>query len=119
MMKRISITAAALLANSAGCFAEEQPPGPLDLDEALVRQYASDLVSGAASAYDCDTMLHSFRRLGIGKNPVYMAEVQMHGQECDEALLLLSRHGTEKNVVFRRWEPAPDIHEIDPGERGE
>jgi hypothetical protein len=119
MMKRISITAAALLAIATGCRAEELPPGSLDLDEALARQYASDLVSGAASAYDCNTVLHSFRRLGTGESPVYMAEVQMHGQECDEALLLLSRHGTEKNIVFRRWEPAPDIREIDPGERGD
>jgi hypothetical protein len=118
MMNRISITAVALLAISAACLADELPPGPLDLDEALVRQYASDLISGAASAYDCNAMLHSFRRLGTPKSPVYMAEVQMHGQECDEALLLLSRHGTEKNILFRRWEPAPDIHEIDPQERG-
>ena len=113
-MNRISITAIALLAAAGSCFADEAPPEPLDLDEALTRQYASDLVSGAASAYDCDTMLHSFRRLGTPTSPVYMAEVQMHGQECDEALLLLSRHGTEKNIVFRRWEPAPDIHELAP-----
>ena len=119
MMHRISITAVALLAISAGCIADELAPGSLDLDEALVRQYASDLISGAASAYDCNAMLHSFRRLGTGNSPVYMAEVRMHGQECNEALLLLSRHGTEKNIVFRRWEPAPDIHEIDPGERGD
>ena len=119
MMNRISITAVALLAISATCPADELPPGSLDLDEALVRQYASDLVSGAASAYDCHTVLHSFRRLGTGASPVYMAEVRMHGQECDEALLLLSRHGTEKNILFRRWEPAPDIHEIDPRERGD
>ena len=119
MIKRISITAAAMLAIAAACLADELPPGPLDLDEALVRQYASDLISGVASAYDCDTMLHSFRRLGAGRSPVYMVEVRMHGRECDEALLLLSRHGTEKNIVFRRWEPAPDIHEIDPRERGE
>ena len=119
MMNRISLTAVALLALSAGCFADEAPPAPLDLDAALVRQYASDLISGVASAYECDTMLYSFRRLGTGESPVYMAEVQMHGQECNEALLLLSRHGTEKNIVFRRWEPAPDIHEIDPRGRGD
>ena len=116
MMNRILITAIALLAISTGCFADDVPPERLDLDEALARQYASDLVSGAASAYDCDTMLHSFRRLGTGKSPVYMAEVQMHGQDCDEALLLLSRHGSEKNIVFRRWEPAPDLHVIAPEE---
>jgi hypothetical protein len=119
MMNRILITAIALLATTTDCFADEVPPQPLDLDEALARQYASDLVSGAASAYDCDTMLHSFRRLGTGNTPVYMAEVQMHGQECNEALLLLSRHGSEKNIVFRRWDPAPDIHEIEPEHRGD
>ena len=119
MMNRISITAAALLATAAGGLADESPPRPLDLDEALTRQYASDLVSGAASAYDCHTLLHSFRRLGGGEPPVYMAEVRMHGPECDEALQLLLRHGPEKNIIFRRWEPAPDIHEIDPRERGD
>ncbi len=119
MMNRISITAIALLAISAAGLADELPPGPLDLDEALARQYANDLVSGAGSAYDCNAVLHSFRRLGTPQSPVYMAEVRMHGQECDEALLLLARHGTEKNIVFRRWEAAPDIHEIDPRERGD
>ena len=114
MMNRISITALALLAMAGVGLADQSPPQALDLDEALSRQYARDLVSGAESAYDCDTMLHSFRRLGRGEPPVYMAEVQMHGRECDDALQLLSRHGSEKNIIFRRWEPAPDIHEIAP-----
>ncbi len=116
MMNRILITAIALLATSTGCFAGEVPPRPLDLDEALSRQSANDLVSGAASAYDCDMMLRSFRSLGAGENRVYLVEVQMYGQECDAALLLLQRHGSEKDIVFRRWEPTPDIHEIHPGE---
>ena len=119
MMKRISTTAIALLLTAGSSLADEAPPEPLDLDAALTRQYASDLISGAATAYDCHTMLHSFRKLGTGKSPVYMVEVRMHGPECDEALQLLSRHGSEKNVVFRRWEPAPDIHEIDTEERGD
>jgi hypothetical protein len=119
MMKRISTTATVLLAIASGCLADERPPGPLDVDEALTRQAASDLVSGAASAYDCDILLRSFRPLGAKDSPVYLVEVQMHGPECDEALLLLQRHGSPKDIVFRRWEPAPDIHEIEPGERGD
>ena len=121
MMKRISmatIAAIALLATAGGSLAGESPPGQLDLDAALARQSASDLVSGTASAYDCNIALHSFRRLGTADSPVYMVEVRMSGPECDDALLLLARHGSNRNFVFRRWEPAPDIHELDPRERG-
>lgn len=122
MMKRISmatIAAIALLATAGGSLAGESPPGQLDLDAALTRQSASDLVSGTASAYECSMALHSFRRLGTADSPVYLVEVQMSGPECDDALLLLARHGSNRNVVFRRWGPAPDIHEIDPRERGD
>ncbi len=119
MMKRISITIIALLAIAGDCLAGEPPPDPLDLDEALARQSASELISGAASAYDCSIALYSFRRLGTVGSPVYMVEVQMSGPECDDALLLLARHGSNRNFVFRRWAPAPDIHEIDPRERGD
>ena len=119
MMNRISITVIALLAVTSHCLADDVPPAPLDLDEALTRQTASDLISGAASAYDCNMLLRSFRPLGANSSPVYLVEVQMHGQECDEALLLLQRHGSTKDIVFRRWEPAPDIHEIEPGERAD
>lgn len=117
MMKRISITL--LCAVAAVSLAGEQPPAPLDLDEALARQSATDLVDGVASAYDCDMQVHSFRRLGTGETPVYMIEVQMDGPECDDALLLLARHGSSRDFIFRRWEPAPDIHEMDPRERGD
>jgi hypothetical protein len=116
-MKRISITAIALLAVTA--VGAELPPGKLDLDEALARQAASDLVDGVANAYDCNIVLHSLRRLGAEESPVYMIEVLMHGPECDDALLLLARQGSNHDFVFRRWEPAPDIHEIDPRERGD
>jgi hypothetical protein len=118
-MNRILIIAIASLAIATGSFADPVPPEPLDIDEALTRQAASDLISGAASAYDCSMMLRSFRTLGGRENRVYLVEVQMHGPECDDALLLLQRHGSEKDIVFRRWEPAPDIHEIEPGERGD
>jgi len=122
MMKRISITTIAtiaLLAIAGGSLAGESPPGQLDLDEALARQSASDLISGTASAYDCSIALYSFRRLGDADSPLFMVEVQMSGPECDDALLLLARHGSNRNFVFRRWQPAPDIHEIDPRERGD
>jgi hypothetical protein len=118
-MNRNSITVIALLAIATGCLADESPPEPLDLEEALTRQSAADLISGAASSYDCKMLLRSLRPLGASDNRVYLVEVQMHGGECDEALLLLQRHGSPKDIVFRRWEPAPDIHEIEPGERGD
>jgi hypothetical protein len=118
MMNRISITAAALLA-MAGGLADEPPPQPLDLDEALARQAANDLVSGASTAYDCDMILRTFRSVGTEESPVYLVEVQASGPECDDAFLLMGRHGSEKDLIFRRWEPAPDIHEIDPRERGD
>ena len=117
IMKGISIATLTLLAVTAS--ADERPPGKLDLDEALARQSASDLIDGAASAYDCSIALRSLRRLGSEDSPVFMIEVQMDGPECDDALLLLARHGEPRDFVFRRWEPAPDIHEIDPRERGD
>ncbi len=115
-MKRISITL--LFAVAAVAVAGERPPGALDLDEALARQSATDLVDGVASAYDCNMVVRSFRRLGA-ETPVYMIDLQMDGPECDDALLLLARHGSNRDFIFRRWEPAPDIHEIDPRERGD
>jgi hypothetical protein len=118
-MKRISIAATALLAITTAGFAHEPPPGKLDLDEALARQSATDLIANVASAYDCNMSLHSFRRLGAQDRPVYMIDVLMDGTECDDALLLLARHGSNRDFVFRRWEPAPDIHEIDPRKRGD
>jgi hypothetical protein len=117
-MKRFSITAIALLAVTIASFAHELPPGQLDLDEALARQSANDLIDSVASAYDCNVSLRSLRRLGGEDRPVYMIEVLMNGPECGDALLLLARHGSNRDFVFRRWEPAPDIHEIDPRERG-
>jgi hypothetical protein len=64
-------------------------------------------------------ILRTFRSVGTAESPVYLVEVQASGPECDAAFLLLGRHGSEKNLVFRRWDPAPDIHEIEPGERGD
>ena len=116
-MKRISIATLTLLAVAAS--ADERPPGKLDLDEALARQSAGDLIDGVASAYDCSVSLYSLRRLGAEGSPVYLVEVLMDGPECDDALLLLARHGETRDFVFRRWDPAPDIHEIDPRERGD
>jgi hypothetical protein len=118
-MKRISVTAVVLLALTAAVRGAGTAPGPIDLDEALARQSANDLVSGASTAYDCDMILRTFRSVGTAESPVYLVEVQASGPECDAAILLLGRHGSEKNLVFRRWDPAPDIHEIEPGERGD
>ncbi len=119
MMNRITTPAIALLAIAAVCLADEVPPEPLDLDEALARQSASDLIDGVASAYDCGMLLRTFRGVGSEESPVYMVEVQVDGPDCDEAMLLLARHGSDRNFIFRRWEPAPDIHEIDPRKRGD
>jgi len=32
-------------------------------------------------------------------------------------LLLLARHGSTRDFIFRDWEPAPDIEIIDPVEQ--
>jgi len=115
-MMRKSLVAACWLAAMRLCAAGD-PVDALDLDEALARQAAGDLISGVASAYDCRITERSFRRLGSDEQPVYLIEVAMFGPECEQALLLLARHGSTKHFVFRAWEPAPDIREIDPGER--
>lgn len=117
-MKRFSIIAIALFALAAPARGAGTAPGPIDLDEALARQAASDLVGGASTAYDCDMILRTFRSVGTEESPVYLVEVQASGPECDDAFLLLGRHGSERNLIFRRWDPAPDIHEIAPPGRG-
>jgi hypothetical protein len=116
-MKRISITTALLLALAGPCAADEAHVDPLDLDEALARQTADDLIDGVTSAYDCGMLLRTFRGVGSEKSPVYMVEVQASGPECEEAMLLLARSGSDRNLLFRRWEPAPDVKEVDPIKR--
>lgn len=106
-----------MLLLAAICHAEESPPGPFDLDEALARQSARDLISGVATAYECNVAEHSFRKLGTDAKPVYLVEVAMNGPECEDALLLLARHGSTRDFLFRAWEPAPDIETIDPIEQ--
>lgn len=117
-MKRISVTAIAV-SIAAAVHGAETAPEPIDIDEALSRQAANDLVSGASTAYDCDMILRTFRSVGTKDSPVYLVEVQASGPECDDAFLLMGRHGSEKNLIFRRWDPAPDIHQIEPEERSE
>jgi hypothetical protein len=113
MMQRTYLTTVVLLL-ATRCFAGESPPEPFDLDAALARQSASDLISGVATAYDCQLTQHSFRKLGTEEEPVYLVEVAMDGPECEDALLLLARHGSTRDFIFRAWEPAPDVENIDP-----
>ena len=113
MMQRTYVTTAVLLL-AARCFAGESPPEPFDLDAALARQSASDLISGVSVAYDCRLTQHSFRKLGTDEKPVYLVEVAMDGPECEDALLLLARHGSTRDFIFRAWEPALDVENIDP-----
>lgn len=94
--------------------AEEPSPGALDLEEALARQAASDLISGVSVAYDCAVAMHSMRQLGTEEQPVYLVQVSMAGPECDDALLLLARHGSTEDFVFRRWQPGLDVQRLDP-----
>ena len=103
-----------MLAITASGAAQEPSPGTLDLEEALARQSASDLISGVSVAYDCAAAMHSMRQLGTEEQPVYLIQVSMAGPECDEALLLLARHGSTKDFVFRRWQPDPDVQTLDP-----
>jgi hypothetical protein len=99
----------------AGSGAAQDPsPGALDLEEALARQSASDLISGVSIAYDCAIAMHSMRQLGTEEQPVYLIQVSMSGAECEEALLLLARHGSTKDFVFRQWAPEPDVQSLDP-----
>ena len=114
MMLRKTSSAAVILLITLSCLAEDSPPEPFDLDEALAQQSASDLISGVAAAYDCRIAQHSFRKLGTDEKPIYMIEVAMHGPECEDALLLLARHGSTRDFLFRAWEPAPDVQRIDP-----
>jgi hypothetical protein len=58
--------------------------------------------------------MHSMRQLGTEVQPVYLIQVSMAGPECEEALLLLARHGSTKDFVFRRWQPEPDVKSLDP-----
>ena len=108
------ILSIALLALAGAASAEEPSPGALNLEEALARQAASDLISGVSIAYDCSVAMHSMRQLGTEEQPVYLVQVSMSGAECDDALLLLARHGSTKDFVFRRWEPGPDVQRLDP-----
>jgi len=103
---------------AAGGRADESLPEPLDLDDALARQSISDLISGAATAYDCVISERSLRRLGSDDERLYLVEVALDGPECEDALLLLSRHGSTRNFLFRQWQPPMDIREHDavPGE---
>jgi len=117
MMMQRTIATAAMLVLAVSCLADESPPGPLDLDEALARQSARDLISGVATAYDCSVAEHSFRKLGTDTKPVYLVEVAMDGPECDDALLLLARYGSTRDFLFREWELALDIETIDPIEQ--
>lgn len=113
MMMQRTIATTAVLVLALTCLADESPPGPFDLDEALARQSARDLISGVATAYDCNVAEHSFRKLGTDAKPVYLVEVAMDGPECEDALLLLARHGSTRDFLFRAWEPAPDVEGID------
>jgi hypothetical protein len=105
----------AVLLGIAGSGATQAPPpGAFDLEEALARQSASDLISGVSVAYDCSVAMHSMRQLGTEEHPVYLIQVSMDGAECEDALLLLARHGSTKDFVFRRWDPDPDVQTLDP-----
>jgi hypothetical protein len=116
MLRKIKVTSI-VLSLAGSCLAEEAPPKPFDLDAALARQSASDLISGAAAAYDCQLTQHSFRKLGTETEPVYLVEVAMDGPECEDALLLLARHGSTRDFIFRPWQPGPDIEGLDPPDR--
>ena len=111
-MNRLFLTLTLLLLGAATALAES--PEPLDVDAALARQSASDLVSAAASAYECDLAERSFRKIGTDEEPIYMIEVSAEGPECENAMLLLARHGSTRDFIFRRWEAPADIEGVDP-----
>lgn len=110
MFRRLLFLLAAALPPAAAA----EAPDAFDLDMALARQSASDLISAAAVGYDCEIEQQSMRKLGTDETAVYLIEVQLTGPECEDALLLLSRHGSTRDFVFRAWEPPTDIEAIDP-----
>jgi hypothetical protein len=114
-MNRLFLTTTLLLLAAATSLAES--PEPLDLDEALARQSVSDLISSAATAYDCKLAERSFRKLGTEEKPVYLVEVSAAGPECEEAMALLARHGSTRDFVFRQWQTLPDVEKLDPIEQ--
>ena len=113
MMHRL-VLIVAIASLSPASIGEEQAPEPLDLDEALARQSATDLISAAATAYDCEMAERSFRKLGTPEKPIYMIEVAMDGNECEDAMLLLARHGSTRDFIFRKWQPRHDVEGMDP-----
>jgi hypothetical protein len=117
-MSRLALLPITLLLAAPCGRADESPPPAFDLDDALARQSISDLISGAATAYDCTITERSLRRLGDDDETIYLVEVALRGPECNDALLLLSRHGSTKNFLFREWQTPMDIQEHDavPGE---
>lgn len=100
-----------LLASTPGL---TEAPDAFDLDEALARQSASDLISGAAAAYDCKLAERSIRKLGTEDKPIYLIEVSAEGPECGAAMALLARHGSTRDFIFRQWQPIPDVEKLDP-----
>ena len=110
-MHRLFLTTVLLLM-PALCRAES--PEPLDVDAALARQSSNDLISAAASAYDCDLAARSFRKIGTEEKPIYLVEVSMDGPECENAMLLLARHGSTRDFIFRAWQPPADVQGVDP-----
>ena len=116
-MNRLFLTTTLLLLAAATSVAES--PEPLDLDEALARQSVSDLISSAATAYDCKLAERSFRTLGTDEKPIYMIEVSAEGPECEAAMALLARHGSTRDFVFRQWQALPDVEKLDPIEQPE
>ena len=113
-MIRLFLTTASLLLAATSSLAES--PEPLDLDEALARQSVGDLISAAASAYDCKLAQRSFRKLGDEQKTVYLVEVSADGPECVEAMALLARHGSTRDFIFRRWQQPADVEGLDPVE---
>lgn len=118
-MPRRFLISATILAVAGSGAAGQSATGRPDLEEALARQAASDLISGVSVAYECAVAMHSMRQLGTEEQPVYLIQVSMAGPECEEALLLLARHGSTKDFVFRRWAPQPDVQSLDPVVPGE
>lgn len=114
-MNRLFLKTALILLATGPALGES--PDPLDLDEALARQSVSDLISSAATAYDCALAERSFRKLGNEEKTIYLVEVSAEGPECEEAMALLARHGSTRDFVFRQWQTLPDVEKLDPIEQ--
>lgn len=101
----------------------------LDIDEAVARGAALDLISESERHFDCKIDEYSMREIGDEPNIRYIFRVTAHGVECGEAMAYLTRKTYKDGLLLFRQisvptDASPDpisidnyslINDIDPG----